>query len=80
MATVKDHYSNVLSDIYSWMFGGFKTGIQKNEEFFKTHKIFPKKSGIAVDLGAGCGFQSIPLSRTGYSSPSGNYRKSCITI
>lgn len=24
MATVKEHYAEVLSDIYSWMFGGLK--------------------------------------------------------
>ena len=67
MATVKQHYDNVLSDVYSWMFGGFENGIQRNIEFVKKHKLTPQGSGIAVDLGAGCGFQSIPLARSGYT-------------
>ena len=65
MATVKQHYNEVLSDVYSWMFGGFESGIQRNIEFINKHKLNPQGSGIAVDLGAGCGFQSIPLARAG---------------
>ena len=63
MATVKEHYADVLSDIYSWMHGGIDSGIQINSEFFNEHHIIPKGSGVAVDLGAGCGFQSIPLAK-----------------
>jgi SAM-dependent methyltransferase len=67
MATVKEHYDLVLSDVYSWMFGGFDSGIGRNIDFFKKHKISPVRSGAAVDLGAGCGFQSIPLAKAGFS-------------
>ena len=67
MATVKQHYDNVLSDVYSWMYGGFENGIQRNIEFVKKHKLTPQGSKIAIDLGAGCGFQSIPLARSGYT-------------
>ena len=67
MATVKQHYDNVLSDVYSWMYGGFENSIQRNIEFVKKHKLTPQSSKIAVDLGAGCGFQSIPLARSGYT-------------
>ncbi len=67
MATVAEHYDNVLSDVYSWMLGGFENAIQKNSDFFQYHKLSPKGSGVAIDLGAGCGFQSIPLARAGYS-------------
>ncbi len=67
MATVEQHYNDVLSDVYSWMFGGFENGIQRNTEFVNKHKLIPQGSGIAVDLGAGCGFQSIPLARSGYT-------------
>lgn len=66
MSTVNQHYSQVLADVYSWMFGGFESGIQKNHEFFRSHEISPIGSGIAVDLGAGCGFQSIPLAQIGF--------------
>ncbi len=67
MATVKAHYDEVLSDVYSWMFGGFGNGIERNVNFFKTHRIIPAHSGVAIDLGAGCGFQSIPLAEAGFS-------------
>ncbi len=67
MANVKDHYSEVLAEVYSWMLGGFEAGIKKNQDFFKKHQVSPIKSGIAVDLGAGCGFQSIPLAQAGFS-------------
>ena len=60
MNTVREHYDRVLADVYSWMFGGIEGGIQKNREFFKKHNISPTGSGIAIDLGAGCGFQSRP--------------------
>lgn len=67
MATVKEHYAEVLSDIYSWMFGGFESGTQRNVEFIHKHQLIPNSSKIAVDLGSGCGFQSIPLAKAGYS-------------
>jgi 2-polyprenyl-3-methyl-5-hydroxy-6-metoxy-1,4-benzoquinol methylase len=67
MATVSEHYDKVLSDVYSWMFGGFETAIQRNAEFLTEHNLSPVGSGIAVDLGSGCGFQSIPLAKAGYS-------------
>ena len=66
MATVKEHYEDVLSDVYSWMFGGFESGLQRNTQFLEKHAISPKGSGVAIDLGAGCGFQSIPLAKAGY--------------
>jgi 2-polyprenyl-3-methyl-5-hydroxy-6-metoxy-1,4-benzoquinol methylase len=67
MATVKEHYDHVLSDLYSWMFGGFDSGIERNTAFFKKHMISPVRSGVAIDLGAGCGFQTIPLAKAGFS-------------
>ena len=67
MATVKEHYENVLSDVYAWMFGGFDIGIEKYTRFFHNHEIKPARSGVAIDLGAGCGFQSIPLAKAGFS-------------
>ncbi|SCY29449.1 class I SAM-dependent methyltransferase [Desulfoluna spongiiphila] len=66
MATVKDHYDVVLSDVYSWMFGGFASGVERNIDFFDARGIRPLGSGAALDLGAGCGFQSIPLARLGF--------------
>jgi hypothetical protein len=67
MATVKAHYEQVLSKVYSWMCGGLEINIEKNSAFFREHMIRPRHSARAVDLGAGCGFQSIPLAQAGFS-------------
>lgn len=66
MATVKQHYEEVLADVYSWMYGGFENSLQRNREFISKHGLTPKGSAIAVDLGSGSGFQAIPLAETGY--------------
>ena len=63
MATVEEHYDRLLADVYSWMYGGWDAALARYTEFFATRGIAPRKSGRAVDLGAGCGFQAIPLAR-----------------
>lgn len=67
MATVTEHYENLLADHYSWMFGDFEAKVDANRQFFVSQDIFPGKSAIAVDLGAGPGFQTIPLARLGFN-------------
>lgn len=64
---VLDHYENLLAEHYSWIFGGLNENVAKNQEFFSKHLIVPAGSGIAIDLGAGSGFQSIPLARSGFT-------------
>jgi SAM-dependent methyltransferase len=66
MPNVAEHYRDVLAGVYSWMLGGFEKGIENNVAFFERHDVRPHGSGIAVDLGAGCGFQAIPLARAGF--------------
>lgn len=69
MASVAEHYDKVLSDVYSWMLGGFDVALQRNRSFFSSRQIQPpslQTRAIAVDLGAGCGFQSIPLAELGF--------------
>jgi SAM-dependent methyltransferase len=67
MSSVVEHYENLLADHYSWLFGGLKTNIAENKAFFETHMLTPCHSKIAIDLGAGSGFQSIPLAEMGFS-------------
>ena len=67
MATVKEHYDAVLAEFYTWLYGGLDVGIATYSEFFRCHKITPAGSGIAIDLGAGSGFQSIPLATIGFA-------------
>ncbi len=67
MASVQEHYQNILSEVYTWMYGGFEHGRNKYMQFFKENAFSPAGSGLAIDLGAGSGFQSIPLAELGYS-------------
>ena len=66
MADVKAHYDNLLAPYYSWIFGCFESKLEENRNFFRGHGIQPGLSGAAIDLGAGCGFQSIPLAEAGF--------------
>jgi hypothetical protein len=66
MAGVKEHYDNLLAPYYAWICGGFELKLAQNRKFFRSHGIRPAQSGVAVDLGAGSGFQSIPLSQAGF--------------
>jgi SAM-dependent methyltransferase len=66
MASVKEHYEKLLAGYYSWMSGGLHQKIEQNRKFFESHHVRPLRSALAVDLGAGCGFQAIPLSQLGF--------------
>jgi hypothetical protein len=67
MASVEEHYDNLLAPYYSWISGGSDLKIEENRKFFSDHGIRPVNSGVAVDLGAGSGFQSIPLAESGFN-------------
>ncbi len=67
VANVEQHYEELLSDVYSWMFGGYDVALARYTDFFGSRRMTPARSGRAVDLGAGCGFQSIPLARLGFA-------------
>jgi SAM-dependent methyltransferase len=66
MATVEEHYENLLADYYSWMFGDFDAKVEASRQFFSYYDIVPAKCGVAVDLGAGPGFQSLALAQLGF--------------
>jgi 2-polyprenyl-3-methyl-5-hydroxy-6-metoxy-1,4-benzoquinol methylase len=66
MAAVCEHYDNHLVDYYTWISGGVGVKIEENRKFFFDHNIQPTRSSVAFDLGAGCGFQSIPLAELGF--------------
>jgi SAM-dependent methyltransferase len=67
VASVEQHYDLVLSDVYSWMYGGYDSALARYTDFFTTRGLIPRGCGRAVDLGAGCGFQSIPLAQLGFT-------------
>jgi len=66
MASVKEHYDTLLASCYSWMCGGSDLKLIENRAFFRDHGIRPAHSAAAVDLGAGSGFQAIPLAEAGF--------------
>ncbi len=66
MAGVREHYEKHLARYYAWIFGGVDINIAENRSFFRARNIQSTRTGRAFDLGAGCGFQSIPLAELGY--------------
>ena len=64
--SIQTHYDSHLAHFYSWMFGNFADKAEEQKAFFSKHEIAPQTSGIAIDLGAGSGFQSIPLAQLGF--------------
>ena len=66
MPNVTEHYENLLAGHYSWLFGGVEPKVEENRQFFQAHGIKPLRNGVAVDLGCGSGFQSLPLAQIGF--------------
>lgn len=64
--TVKEHYDNHLGNFYSWMVGDFDEKEQSQEMFFRKYGISSQSAGVAVDLGAGNGIQTIALAKSGF--------------
>jgi 2-polyprenyl-3-methyl-5-hydroxy-6-metoxy-1,4-benzoquinol methylase len=67
MDRVKTHYDRHLATIYSWMAGGRQKAIANNYQLFQKLEIESVTKELAIDLGAGSGFQSIPLAELGFS-------------
>ena len=71
MSTVTDHYQQLLSEHYVWMFGvSFeeKSAEQKALLVRVLGQLQPPlERGLALDLGSGPGFQSIALAQLGFS-------------
>ncbi len=61
--------------IIPWIYGGFEKKVEENRKFFAGKGIKPVSNGIAVDLGAGTGFQSIPLAELGFSVTAVDFSK-----
>jgi SAM-dependent methyltransferase len=71
MPTVADHYQQLLSEHYVWMFGvPFEEKVAEQKVLL--HRVLgelqpPIEWGPALDLGSGPGFQSIALAQLGFS-------------
>ncbi len=67
MNSVRDHYDEVLGAHYSRMFGEFEVKVSEQQALLARLGVAaPVRTGLAVDLGSGSGFQSIGLARLGY--------------
>jgi SAM-dependent methyltransferase len=67
MAGFRAHYEELLADVYSWMYGGWESNLSRYRELFAAQNVLPRGSRRALDLGAGCGFQSVPLAERGFA-------------
>lgn len=66
MASVEEHYENLLARHYTWMRGNYEERVREYREFFEKSGIVPYLGGEALDLGAGSGLQSMALVKLGF--------------
>ncbi len=65
MSEATDHYERLLAEHYSWMFGVSTAWKAAEQREILTHlNVIPGE--LAVDLGAGSGFQSLALADLGF--------------
>ncbi len=64
--TAKEHYANHLGNLYSWMAGDFETKQNEFLTFLREQGVYPSTTKIAIDLGAGHGLQTVPLTTLGF--------------
>lgn len=66
--TSRAHYEGLLAGRYTWLYGGLENKLAESESFFREHQAEPRgPGGQAADLGAGSGFQTLPLAEAGFS-------------
>jgi SAM-dependent methyltransferase len=65
MSAVTDHYESLLAEHYSWMFG-VSPQVKAAEQLELLTRLQVTGGHLAVDLGAGSGFQSMALVDSGF--------------
>jgi SAM-dependent methyltransferase len=66
-AAVRAHYESLLAGCYTWMCGlPFAGKVVEQRALIEATGALPRKRGLAIDLGAGPGFQAIALSDLGF--------------
>ncbi len=67
MTSVELHYDLHLAEHYSWLFGGLPERVAENRALFEKLGLRSESKQRALDIGAGSGFQSLPLAQLGYA-------------
>lgn len=62
--SVEEHYAKLLAPVYSWLAGGIEHACGLGWADLQT--LVPRDGSFAVDLGAGFGMHTLPLSRRGW--------------
>lgn len=65
--TAREHYEHHLGNFYSWMAGDFESKSQEFVQYLRDKSIVPAHTGVAIDLGAGHGIQSVALASGGFA-------------
>lgn len=66
MASVEEHYEELLARHYTWMRGDFDSKVREYGRVLEGLGLSPGRSGKALDLGAGSGFQTAALADLGF--------------
>ena len=77
--TVKEHYDNHLADFYSWMLGDFNLAKDRFKDYCINNEIKPTDNGLAIDLGAGNGIQSVALAEIGFKVTAVDFNAKLLT-
>src|ERR1022692_2995140 len=67
MSTTALHYENHLGPVYTWMVGDLDAAIARSRAELDELGLQSSMDGAAIDLGAGFGLYSVPLSERGYA-------------
>ncbi|MBE2219852.1 MAG: class I SAM-dependent methyltransferase [Ignavibacteria bacterium] len=62
----KEHYTNLLADVYSWMSGDISQKSEEAKQYLLSAGIPEGKGRSAIDLGAGYGIHAKALVELGY--------------
>ena len=63
---VKEHYTTLLADVYSWMSGDISQKSEEAKQYLLSAGIPDGKGRSAIDLGAGYGIHAKALAELGY--------------
>lgn len=67
MASVQQHYQDLLAPIYGWMIGEFDNAVEAAREDLRAAGLVAGDGRAAVDLGAGLGAHALAMAENGYS-------------